>query len=141
MADRFNLTAGHMHHTDMTLDQVLSQRPAPGWGRLPDPGAGPVPGRIRLPSGGRGDRPAGTQRGHGGAEGPGTALGFEPDGRLGSDQARQTARRPIQLPHKQPASPIGFAIPKITRIARAVRDPPFFLPVEDLGGVHKTQAF
>jgi len=31
MADRFGLTAGHMHHTDMTLDQVLSQRPAPGW--------------------------------------------------------------------------------------------------------------
>ena len=28
---RFGLTAGHMHHTDMTLDQMLSQRPVPGW--------------------------------------------------------------------------------------------------------------
>lgn len=30
MVDRFGMTVGHMHHTDMTLDQMLSQRSAPG---------------------------------------------------------------------------------------------------------------
>lgn len=31
VAERFGLTAGHMHHTDMTVDQMLARRAISGW--------------------------------------------------------------------------------------------------------------
>ena len=31
IADRFGMTTGHMHHTDMTIDQMMNRRPLPGW--------------------------------------------------------------------------------------------------------------
>ena len=60
ITDRFGLTEWHMHHTDMTLDQVLAQRPAPGWADYRTPVQGLYLGGSGCHPGGWGERPART---------------------------------------------------------------------------------